>query len=157
MYIILFLLWIIFNGKITTEIVVLGLIIALFVYLFVCKFLDYSWKTDIFLLRKMFYIIQYLYVLICEIVKANFATIKKIFSSRYVIEPVLVTLKTTLKTKAARVILANSFTITPGTITVTLQNDELTVHCLDKEFAEGLEDSIFSKLLEKLEEPFRDM
>lgn len=38
----LFLLWVIFNGKVTLEIVLFGIVIAGAVYAFCCKFLDYS-------------------------------------------------------------------------------------------------------------------
>ena len=66
-------------------------------------------------------------------------------------EPVIVHVHTNLKTETARVILANSITLTPGTITVSLTDDDLLVHCLDKSLAEGMENSSFVKLLEKME------
>ena len=66
-------------------------------------------------------------------------------------EPVIVHVHTNLKTEIARVILANSITLTPGTITVSLTDDDLLVHCLDKSLAEGMEDSAFVKLLEEME------
>ena len=91
-------------------------------------------------------------ILVLEILKANFATIKLITTSNYEIEPVIIKFRTKLKTKEARVILANSITLTPGTITVNLEEDEYTVHCLDKDLANGIEDSVFVKLLEKIEE-----
>ena len=47
--------------------------------------------------------------------------------------------------------LANSITLTPGTITVKLSGDEFSVHCLDKSLAVGLSDSIFVKLLMRIE------
>ncbi|MBQ8547563.1 MAG: Na+/H+ antiporter subunit E, partial [Lachnospiraceae bacterium] len=56
-----------------------------------------------------------------------------------------------LKTDLARTVLANSITLTPGTITVELTEDEFKVHCLDKEMAEGIEDSVFVRLLLKME------
>ena len=96
-------------------------------------------------------ILQYICVLVWEIVKANFAVIRMITASRYDLEPVLVRFKTDLKTKEAKVVLANSITLTPGTITVMLEDDEFVVHCLDKELAEGMNHSIFVKLLGKLE------
>ncbi len=67
-------------------------------------------------------------------------------------EPVIVHLHTNLKTETARVILANSITLTPGTITVSLTDQDLLVHCLDKSLSDGMEDSVFVRLLEKLEE-----
>ena len=56
-----------------------------------------------------------------------------------------------LKTDTARVVLANSITLTPGTITVTLEGDEFVVHCLDKELADGIENSVFVALLRRME------
>ena len=102
-------------------------------------------------MRRLPRILQYICVLVWEIVKANFAVIKLITSSRYELEPVLVRFRIDLKTKQARVVLANSITLTPGTITVSLEEDEYVVHCLDKELAVGMNHSRFVELLEKLE------
>ena len=151
MFFLFFLVWIIFNGAVTAEIVLFGLAVSLAMYAFICKFMNYSIQKDMAYGKRGFRIIQYIFVLVWEIVKANFAVIKLITSSRYDLEPVLVRFKTDLKTKQARVILANSITLTPGTITVTLEDDEYVVHCLDKELAEGMNHSIFVELLEKLE------
>ena len=59
--------------------------------------------------------------------------------------------KTDLKSAPARIMLANSITLTPGTITVSLTGDEYVVHCLDKSLAEGINSSIFVTLLRRLE------
>lgn len=151
MYILFFLLWVTFNGRITLEIVLFGLVISAAVYAFICKFMDFSIKKDIHIFRQSFRILQYIFVLIREIIKANVTTISMIISSKYEIEPVIVHFKTRLKTKTARVVLANSITLTPGTITVSLEEDELVVHCLDKDLAKDLEDSIFVQMLERME------
>ena len=151
MFLLFFIGWIIFNGAITTEIVIFGLIIAAAMYVFVCKFMDYSIRKDISYIKKFFMLLQYVCVLVWEIVKANFAVIKLITSSKYELEPAMVLFKVDLETKMARVILANSITLTPGTITVLLEEDEFIVHCLDKELAEGINRSVFVELLKKLE------
>ncbi len=151
MFLLFFLVWIIFNGAVTAEIIVFGLAVSGGMYAFICKFMGYGIKKDISYMKKSFRIFQYMCVLVWEIVKANFAVIKLITSSRYELEPVLVRFKTDLKTKQARVTLANSITLTPGTITVALEDDEYVVHCLDKELAEGMNHSKFVELLEKLE------
>ena len=96
-------------------------------------------------------LLQYVCVLVWEIVKANFAVIKLITSSKYELEPAMVLFKVDLETKMARVILANSITLTPGTITVLLEGDEYIVHCLDKELAEGIDRSVFVDLLRRIE------
>ena len=51
----------------------------------------------------------------------------------------------------ARVTLANSITLTPGTITVSLENDTLMIHALNRDMAEAVKNSIFEKILKKME------
>lgn len=152
MFVIFFALWIVFNGRITAEIVILGLIISAAIYGFVCKYMDFSPSKEIRILKKMPYILLYFYHLVKEIVKANFATMRFITSSSYINEPVLIQFETSLKTEGARFMLANAITLTPGTITVSVEDNFFTVHCLDKTMAEGIDSSVFVKLLEKIEE-----
>lgn len=151
LFLIFFFLWIIFNGKINTEIVLFGIVISGLMYAFVCKFMEYSPKRDWIVFRKSGYILQYIGILIVEIVKANMSVVKLILSSKYEPDPVVVHFKTDLKTRTAKVVLANSITLTPGTITASLEGDEFVVHCLDREFAEGMDSSIFVKLLKRME------
>lgn len=152
MYLFYFFVWVIFNGQLTAEIAVFGLVIAAAVYAFTCKFLDWSPKKDLFLLKKGLLILRYVGLLIWEIVKANMAMIYMTVAPNTEPDPVIVKIHTQLKTRTARVLLANSITLTPGTITVSLEEDELMVHCLDRSFSEGLEGSSFEQALLKLEE-----
>lgn len=151
MYIIFFLIWVIFNGQFTLEIAAFGAVIAGIMYWFICRFFNYDPKTDLFLGKRLFQILHYVFVLVREIIKANFEVIRMITSSRYEIEPAVVRFKTDLKTSFTRILLANSITLTPGTITVSLENDEYVVHCLDKSLAEGINSSVFITLLRKME------
>ncbi|EOS72601.1 MAG: Na+/H+ antiporter subunit E [Lachnospiraceae bacterium] len=151
MYIIFFLIWVIFNGQFTLEIAAFGAAIAGIMYWFICRFFNYDPKTDLFLGKRLFQILHYVFVLVREIIKANFEVIRMITSSRYEIEPAVVRFKTDLKTSFTRILLANSITLTPGTITVSLENDEYVVHCLDKSLAEGINSSVFVTLLRKME------
>ena len=48
--------------------------------------------------------------------------------------------------------LANSITLTPGTVTVSMGPDMLCVYALDPEFGAGLKESAFAEKLKKLEE-----
>ncbi len=151
MFVLFFLIWIIFNGQLTLEIAAFGIVIAGVIYLFICKFLDYSPRNDIILCKRLFLLLHYVFVLVVEILKANGAVFRMIYSAKYNIEPAVVHFKTTLHSTFARVLLANSITLTPGTITVSLKDDEYVVHCLDKELAMGIDSSIFVKLLERIE------
>lgn len=155
MYVLFLTLWIIFNGNFTWEIFWIGAVISAALYWFVCRFMDYSIKKDLAGVKKLGKVLLYVVTLVLEIVKANRQVIHYILTSKYEIEPVLVKFRTKLKKDSSRAVLANSITLTPGTITVSLTENEYVVHCLDKELAEGMEDSVFVKQLSKMEQSKR--
>lgn len=152
MYVLFFLAWIIFNGNITLEIVIFGIVIATFMFAFMCKFMDYSFKKELNVYKKSIWFLAYVVLLLREIIKANLAIIPKILTVEEEMEPVIVKFRTTLKSDFTRMLLANSITLTPGTITVSLEEDEYTIHCLDTSLADGLENSDFEKALKRLDE-----
>lgn len=151
MFLLFFLVWIIFNGKITAEIVWIGLAVSVFVFWFMCKFMGYSVQKEKNFYKKFVSFGGYVYILIKEIISANMTLFHMIMTEKERIEPVLVTFHTDLKTETARVILANSITLTPGTITVSIEENKLVVHCLDKSLSDGLKDSVFEQKLKAME------
>ena len=152
MLLLFFLVWVVFNGRLTLEIALFGVAVAGAVFAFICRFMDYSPEKELRFYRRMPAFFQYLYHLIKEIILANLGVCRMILTRKEQMEPVIVHVHAKLKSETARVILANSITLTPGTITVSLTDDNLVVHCLDKSLAEGMEDSIFVRLLQKMEE-----
>lgn len=152
MYVLFFFAWIIFNGNITLEIVLFGVVIATLMFAFMCKFMDYSLKKEVNVYKKSIWFLVYVILLLREIIKANLAIIPKILTVEEEMEPVIVKFHTSLKSDFTRMLLANSITLTPGTITVSLEGDEYTIHCLDTSLADGLENSDFEKALKKLDE-----
>ncbi len=151
MYLLYFILWVIFNGRITLEICLFGIVIAGAVFAFTCKFMDYSIEKEKHILKKSVQMLHYICVLVVEIVKANFAVIHLILSEKEEIEPALVSFEAKMKTTTGKAFLANAITLTPGTITVSLEDSRYLVHCLDESMAEGMDDSVFVDLLEKME------
>lgn len=151
MFLLLFCVWVILNGRITMEICILGILVSAAVFAFLCRFLDYSVKKELLLFRLFPLFVRYLWVLVEEIVKANVCVLKIILSPELQPEPAVVYFDTRLKSGIARVMLADSITLTPGTITVSLEGNHYCVHCLDRELAQGLEDSVFVELLEEME------
>lgn len=148
MIIMFLLLWIILNGRITPEVLLVGLVIAVPVYAFFCRFMAFSPKKEWQIVRRLGFCIRYVFCLLVEIVKANFQVMGLILSSRVEVEPKLVSFHTDLKSNGSKVALANSITLTPGTITVEVKDDRFLVHCLDKDLAEGMDSSVFVELLE---------
>ena len=152
MYLVYFILWIIFNGKITLEICIFGLVIAALVFAFTCKFMDYSIANEKKVVQRYLRFLKYVVVLVKEIMKANFSVIHMILSEREELEPALVSFRSDMKSPTGRAFLANAITLTPGTITVTLEDSEYLVHCLDKSLAVGMDDSVFVEMLSELEQ-----
>ena len=151
MYVIFLILWIIFNGKFTWEIFAIGAVVSAALYWFICRYMGYSIQGDLRAIKKIGQFTGYLFTVIAEVIKANTQVIYFILSSKYEVQPKMVHFKTDLKNEISRVALANCITLTPGTITVSLTEDEYVVHCLDEELAEGMDDSVFVKKLHKLE------
>lgn len=145
----LFVLWVIFNGKLTWELVAFGAVISVALAWFVQRFI-----TPGFTLRSQWNIAgqipayaSYFWFLVKEIVIANITVMRMILTDQEVVVPKLAVFQTKLRTKTARVVLADCITLTPGTITVHLQGDEYLVHCLDESLEEGLLNSEFEKRL----------
>lgn len=71
--------------------------------------------------------------LMVEIVKSNIAVIRKVLGPSSAIDPVVVSIKTTARTDLGKAMLANSITLTPGTVTLDVDGDRLMVHALVRE------------------------
>ena len=151
MFFLLFAFWIILNGRWTTEVAIVGLVLSGLIYLFICKFMDYSPRKECACARRLPKAVCYGVFLIGEVFKSAWETIKFIWSPKMVIQPEVTSFRTKLRTDAGKVILANSITMTPGTITVDIRDDLFLVHCLDESLDAGLESSDMEKRIMKLE------
>lgn len=151
MFAVLYAVWFIFNGRVTGEIALIGAPICAAIYLFAWKFLDVSPKNEWRVVKRIFGFTAYFALLLKEIFVANTAVLKLILNPRIIIEPKIVTFEPKLNSDSLRTLLADSITLTPGTITVDMQGSRLTVHCLDTSLAADLENSTLEKRLQKLE------
>ena len=153
MFLVCLALWFIFNERVTVELLVIGLLVSALVDLFCIKILGMRYKGNLKkLLRLTGGVLKYIWRLLVEIFKANASVIRLIVSPTLEVEPEIHYFRTQLKSDAARVLLANSITLTPGTITCMLEDDRLCVHALDKSLAEGIDNTDFERDLLKLEE-----
>lgn len=150
-FVFFFVLWIIWNGKITAEIAVLGFLICAALYFFSWKYMGYGLKFEKAVAGCAVKAFRYLLFLLIEIIKANLETAKMILAFDMEPEPVLVKFHAGLRTEAGQVILANSITLTPGTLTIDIQEGEYLVHSLDRSFAKGLDQSGFAEKIGRME------
>lgn len=153
MFVLFFILWVIFNGAFTLEIALFGLGISAGIYMFICRFMDFSIRKDMLICKRVLLFVYFDLVLVWEIIKANLVMLKFIvIKQERELHPVIFKLNTSLQSRALRVILSNAITLTPGTITVALKDDELIVHAVDESLMITNDGSfIFEELLLKVE------
>lgn len=88
--------------------------------------------------RQALRLVAYVPFLIIEIVKAAVGVAEKVLDPRLPIDPVVITYRVPFRRTVSLVALANSITLTPGTLTVDLDGSTLTVHALAGEFGDDL-------------------
>jgi multicomponent Na+:H+ antiporter subunit E len=124
------LIWIILFEELSPSIAVSGLVIGYLSLTFTEKYLmgsSYYKEYPIGLL----WLLKYIFFLILEIYKAGFVTILKVFTGK--INPGIVDIETSLEDDFSIIILANSITLTPGTVTIDKTDNKLKVLWLDVE------------------------
>lgn len=151
MYLLLFGLWLVLNGAVTVEICLFGAAITAALGVLAYAFFGYTPRRDIAFLRRLPLFLAYVPVLIWEIIRANVTVMRIILNRKREVRQSLVVIESGLKTRFARFVLANSITLTPGTITVRAEGSRFTVHCLSREMIEGIEDGTLCRLLKRME------
>ena len=68
--------------------------------------------------------------LVKEVIEANFHVARRLLDPRLPIRPQLIRLKASQSEDLTRVVYANSITLTPGTVSVAIEDDEIVVHAL---------------------------
>lgn len=134
----LFIIWLIANATFAYETVLAGFIISAMIALVFAAFARvYSvirWSPVV-----LYYYLKYLTVFFIELVKANINVMLLVFSPRINIQPGIIEIKTELKSPIGRLALANTITLTPGTLVVDIEDDSLFVHCINIKTTDQIE------------------
>lgn len=80
---------------------------------------------------RLFWVIVYIPTFLWHVIKSNIDVAYRVFHPEMPIRPGIVKIKTTLKSNFAKTFLANSITLTPGTLTVDCIDDNLYIHCIN--------------------------
>lgn len=89
--------------------------------------------------------------LLKEIIVSNIDVTRRILSPRLDISPQVITVKAHEQTELGKVIFANSITLTPGTVSVRVVDDEVIVHALSREGAAALAEGEMDRRVQRLE------
>lgn len=88
-----------------------------------------------------------------EIVISNAQVIAIVLSPKLKISPQLLIVKTLQTTDLGKVIVSNAITLTPGTVTVDIEDDRLLIHALTNQSAKGAADGDLDRLIPMDVEP----
>jgi multicomponent Na+:H+ antiporter subunit E len=151
LFVALFLFWVVLSPKIDIASVVLGLIVAVLITLFNSEMIINREERPISFFRNIFNFTSYLLTLIIEIVKSNIEVAKIVLSPSLPINPHFVRVPVKARKEIFKVMYGNSITLTPGTLTVEITDDEYIVHALTDSAAKGLNNSKMEKKILKIE------
>ncbi len=126
-FVILFVLWMLLVWSLDIQGVIAGAVVAL-LFTFVVSGLLPDKAERLFSPIRWFWALVHLGLLTYWIVLANLDVLYRVLHPNLPIRPGIVKVKTTLRTDEAKTFLANSITLTPGTLTVDIIDDTLYVH-----------------------------
>jgi multicomponent Na+:H+ antiporter subunit E len=126
-FVLAFVIWVLLTwpfaeGKIDLQVVVAGLIASIIVAVLFHEILPKEHRVFISP-RRVFWFLVYVPVFFYYVIKANLDVVYRALHPKMPIKPGIVKIKTILKTESGITALANSITLTPGTLTVDLTDD----------------------------------
>jgi multicomponent Na+:H+ antiporter subunit E len=130
LFVLLLAFWLVIVPSIDLIQVVVGSIVAFAVTIYSLDVIK-SVKPFNFNLLYIFKFIRFSLVLLVEIVKSNIEVAKIILAPKLKIKPKFIRIDNPLKSDLNRVIYGNAITLTPGTITVELEENYIIVHALN--------------------------
>lgn len=127
--ILLFITWVLLAGA-TRQEFIFGGITAIIISLLFLPRLRILGDIKISI-KALIYGIGYLFVFTWALIKSNLDVARRVISPKLPINPGIVKVKTKLKTPLGRAVLANSITLTPGTLTVEMRDQYFYIHWID--------------------------
>jgi multicomponent Na+:H+ antiporter subunit E len=125
-------LWLIFTWNSGIQNLTAGFVVSLLTVILFGRDFPYK-KKKFFQVERYFYFLVYLFVFTGTMIKANFIMAYRVLSPRLPIKPAIVKVPIGIKSPLGRIILANSITLTPGTLTVEIEEDALYIHWIHLE------------------------
>jgi len=123
-------LWLGVSSKLELTELITGGVVCLIVSFFAARIYSKLGLPPLSIKRILFFLV-YIIALFWEIIKANFDVAYRVIHPKMPIKPGIVIIKTRLKSDIAKMILANSITLTPGTFTLDIIGDELLIHWIN--------------------------
>ncbi|HHX73621.1 MAG TPA: Na+/H+ antiporter subunit E [Firmicutes bacterium] len=149
---VLFLFWLLITWRLHWQHLLVGVLCSLAVAAFNRELLLNKEERPLVTLRAVLGFGVYFARLMIAVFQANWDVAKIVLSPRLNISPCFVEFRTDIRKPLNRVILGNSITLTPGTLTVDIKDDVYVVHALTRAGAEDVASWELADNLRALEE-----
>ena len=147
---IMFAFWIFLSGKFSFILLLSGGISSLLVSYMSNDLLIGNGDMKLGFIRTIRFI-RFLPWLLWQIVLANIDLALRTLHPKMPINPMLINFKNNLKTDLGMVILANSITLTPGTVTIDVNENEFLIHVISEKAAQSLISGEMQERVKKIE------
>lgn len=127
LFLVTFILWLLLTHTLRLQFVITGAIVSLLTALLFGNMFVKNWNK-LFQIKRYLWFLWYLVIFILECLKANFDVAYRVLHPGLPIKPGIVKAKVNLRTDIARTILANSITMTPGTLSVDIADEDIFIH-----------------------------
>ena len=147
---IMFVFWIFLSGEFSFILLLSGIISSLLVSYISHDLLIGNGDMKLGFIRTIRFI-RFLPWLLWQIVLANIDLALRTLHPKMPINPILINIKNNLKTDLGMVILANSITLTPGTVTIDVNENEFLIHVISEKAAQSLISGEMQARVKKIE------
>lgn len=152
LYLFLFAFWLILAPELSWVQILIGAVVALLIVLYNFDLVFDAKEVTKLGFKSLWVLLRIFYTLVIEIIKANLNVVKIVLSKKMPIDPGFVTIRQPLKKKLNQTLYGNAITLTPGTLTIDMNEEEIIVHGLKVEYATSLENSHLEKVFIQFEE-----
>jgi len=114
--------------------------------------MGYRIKNEWGLLKNVDKFVKYFLMMVKDIIIANIQVIGFVLSPRNKIKQCIIHFQSGIKSIPGRVLLANSITLVPGSVTGEMTDEGYTVHALTPEIAKAQQGSKFEKCIREVED-----
>lgn len=149
-FITIVILWLVLSSMFLPLMISLGILSAL-VTTYILFIMNVFNSKDAAVSINLVKMTAYIFWLFKEIIISNFKVCWLILKPQYKITPIIGETKSELSTDFTTTIYANSITLTPGTITIDINDNVLTVHSLDEKFKTSLDSRVMYEKVKSTE------
>jgi multicomponent Na+:H+ antiporter subunit E len=132
----LFILWLLLTASLSADEIITGILVAVVAAVATPRLAVFSGFRLV--PSAPLAILRYLFNFSLALIKANFDMARRVLTPSLPLKPAVVEIQTSLQSELGKLLLANSITLTPGTLTIDVIGDRMLIHWIDAQPGEDI-------------------